>query len=82
MIQNAETQLGKSLKQPIDSTWIALPGLFTDDDLVGVLGRDIYAFPLVILGDQVLYGVYVRDESWLNFLESNADRHSTEPPQA
>ena len=81
-IENAEKYMGKARTLPIDSTWIALPGLFTDDDLVGAAGFDLYAIPLVILGGRVLYGVYVRDESWLDLFEASADRRSTEPPSA
>lgn len=72
--------MAKSLKHQIDESWIALPGLFTESDLQGVVGLEIHALPLVLLGDQVLYGVYVRDDVVVALLREVGERHSTEPP--
>jgi hypothetical protein len=72
--------MARSARQQLDERWIALPGLFTDHELQGVTGLEIYAFPLVILGDEVLYGVYVKDEPYAQLLRELGERHSTEPP--
>jgi hypothetical protein len=45
----------------LDDSWIALPGLFTTDDLEGIDDLDVHAIPLVLRGTEVLYGVYLRE---------------------
>ena len=41
--------------------WIELPGLFEASELAGVADLQIRSRPLVIVGNRVLYGVYVRE---------------------
>jgi hypothetical protein len=45
----------------IDASWTALPGLFTARDLEAIEELEVYAVPLVLRGNEVLYGVYVRE---------------------
>ncbi len=44
-----------------DDGWIALPGLFDASEIAGITEIQVRAHPLVIQGQRILYGVYVRE---------------------
>lgn len=43
------------------TAWVALPGLFTQDEIAEVVDLEVRACPLVQQGGVVFYGVYVRE---------------------
>ncbi|MDP3276421.1 MAG: hypothetical protein Q8Q09_14580 [Deltaproteobacteria bacterium] len=44
----------------LDQSWVALPGLFTEDDLLDLGELEHHRVALVRRGPSVLYGVYLR----------------------
>lgn len=53
--------MNRSRSIRIDASWTALPGLFTAADLESIEELEVYAVPLVLRGNDILYGVYVRE---------------------